>query len=163
MNTGVGCHFLLQGIFPTQGSSPGLPHCRQTLYHLSHRGRPWWQRWLCCSIKFLVKIKAVSLFLPKNQRNFLENSQKTFFFFCFQNSFIMMGLQWLFCFVFHLFIFVNRSLCVDMFLKTNKNYHNFIQKHLFFPALIMLWCFSELCSSFIFDQMIKATRLPLGF
>ena len=30
-NTGVGCHFLLQGIFPTQGSNPGLPHCRQML------------------------------------------------------------------------------------------------------------------------------------
>jgi len=32
----VGCHFLLQGIFPTRGSNLGLPHCRQTLYHLSH-------------------------------------------------------------------------------------------------------------------------------
>ena len=32
----MGCHFLLQGIFPTQGSNPGLPHCRQTLYLLSH-------------------------------------------------------------------------------------------------------------------------------
>ena len=31
-NTGVGCHFLLQDIFPTQGSKLGLPHCRQTLY-----------------------------------------------------------------------------------------------------------------------------------
>ena len=30
-STGGGCHFLLQGIFPTEGSSPGLPHCRQTL------------------------------------------------------------------------------------------------------------------------------------
>ena len=30
-NTGVSCHFLLQGIFPTQGSNPRLPHCRQTL------------------------------------------------------------------------------------------------------------------------------------
>ena len=30
-NTGVGCHFLLQGIFLTQGSNPGLLHCRQTL------------------------------------------------------------------------------------------------------------------------------------
>ena len=39
-NTGVGCHFLLQGIFPTQGSNPGLPHCRQTLYCLSHQGSP---------------------------------------------------------------------------------------------------------------------------
>ena len=37
-NTGVGCHFLLQGIFPTQGLNPGLLHCRQTLYHLSHQG-----------------------------------------------------------------------------------------------------------------------------
>ena len=30
-STGVGCHFLLQGIFPTQGPNPGLPNCRQTL------------------------------------------------------------------------------------------------------------------------------------
>ena len=35
-NTGVGCCFLLQGIFPTQGSNPDLLHCRQILYHLSH-------------------------------------------------------------------------------------------------------------------------------
>ena len=37
-NTGVGCHALLQGIFLTQGLIPGLPHCRQILYHLSHQG-----------------------------------------------------------------------------------------------------------------------------
>ena len=36
--TGVGCHFLLQEIFQTQGLNPGLLHCRQTLYHLSHEG-----------------------------------------------------------------------------------------------------------------------------
>ena len=35
-NTGVGCHFLLPGLFLTQGSNLGLLHCRQTLYHLSH-------------------------------------------------------------------------------------------------------------------------------
>ena len=39
-NTGVGSHCLLQGIFPTQGSNPGLPHCRQILYQLSHQGSP---------------------------------------------------------------------------------------------------------------------------
>ena len=39
-NTGVGSLSLLQGIFPTQGSNPGLPHCRQTLYQLSHQGSP---------------------------------------------------------------------------------------------------------------------------
>ena len=37
-NTGVGCHALLQGIFPTQGLNPGLPHCKRILYHLSHQG-----------------------------------------------------------------------------------------------------------------------------
>ena len=36
----MGCHFLLQGIFPTQGSNPGFPYCRQTLYRLSHQGSP---------------------------------------------------------------------------------------------------------------------------
>jgi len=36
--TGVGCHFLLQRIFLTQGSNPALPHCRRMLYHLSHQG-----------------------------------------------------------------------------------------------------------------------------
>ena len=40
-NTGVGCHSLLQRIFPTQGSNPGLPHCRQILYCLSHQGSLW--------------------------------------------------------------------------------------------------------------------------
>ena len=37
-STVVGCHFLLQGIFPTQGLNPGFLHCRQTLYHLSYQG-----------------------------------------------------------------------------------------------------------------------------
>ena len=32
-NTGVGCHFLLRGIFPTQGSNLGLPHHMQILSH----------------------------------------------------------------------------------------------------------------------------------
>ena len=32
----MGCHVLLQGIFPTQGSNLGLLHCRQNFYHLSH-------------------------------------------------------------------------------------------------------------------------------
>ena len=39
-NTGVGSLSLLQGIFPTQGSNPGLPHCRWILYQLSHQGNP---------------------------------------------------------------------------------------------------------------------------
>ena len=40
-NTGVGSLSLLQGLFPTQGSSSGLPHCRWILYQLTHQGSPW--------------------------------------------------------------------------------------------------------------------------
>ena len=36
----MGCHFLLQRILLTQGSNPGLPHCRQMLYHPSYQGSP---------------------------------------------------------------------------------------------------------------------------
>ena len=39
-NTGVGGPSLRQAIFPTQGLNPGVPHCRQTLYQLSHKGSP---------------------------------------------------------------------------------------------------------------------------
>ena len=50
-DTGVGCHFLLQGIFPTQGSNPGLLHCRQILYRLSYKS-------VCPSSKNLQTINA---------------------------------------------------------------------------------------------------------
>ena len=39
-NTGVSCHFLLRGIFLTQGLNLGLLHCRQTLYHLNYQRSP---------------------------------------------------------------------------------------------------------------------------
>ena len=39
-NTGVGSYSLLQGIFLTQGSNPGLLYCRWVLYHVSHPGKP---------------------------------------------------------------------------------------------------------------------------
>ena len=45
-NTGMGCQALLQGIFPTQGSNPGLPHCRRILYHLSHQESPRILEWV---------------------------------------------------------------------------------------------------------------------
>ena len=43
---GMGCHALLQGIFPTQGSNPDLPHCRGILYCLSHQGSPRILEWV---------------------------------------------------------------------------------------------------------------------
>ena len=46
MNTAVGCHALLQGIFPTQRSNPGLPHCRQIVYCLSHQESPRILEWV---------------------------------------------------------------------------------------------------------------------
>ena len=45
-NTGVGCHALVQGIFPTQGLNPGIPHCRRILYCLSHQGSPRILEWV---------------------------------------------------------------------------------------------------------------------
>ena len=45
-NTGVGSLSLLQGSFPTQGMNPGLPHCRQILYQLSHKRSPRILEWV---------------------------------------------------------------------------------------------------------------------
>ena len=52
-NSGVGCHFFLQGIFSTQGRNLGLQHCGQILYHLSHQGSPLYPK---STLKFLQNI-----------------------------------------------------------------------------------------------------------
>ena len=62
-NTGVGCRFLLQRIFPTQGSNLGLLHCRQTLYHWS----PYSQQYRLYFSPQVLKLLLASftcLFLP---------------------------------------------------------------------------------------------------
>ena len=54
-NTGAGSLSLLQGIFPTQGLNPGLPHFRWILYQLSHKGSPRILKWVAypfCSVSF---------------------------------------------------------------------------------------------------------------
>ena len=61
-NTRVGCHALLRTIFPTQGLNPGLQHCRQFLYHLSHQRNPFenysisnlLSLYLTCSLRVLI-------------------------------------------------------------------------------------------------------------
>ena len=63
-NTGVGSLSLLQGIFLTQGSNPGLPHCRRILYHLSHQG----------SLKSLLPVK-ISLVQPTREKK--KNSRSS--------------------------------------------------------------------------------------
>ena len=62
-NTAVGCLSLLQGIFLTQGSNPGLPHCRRILSQLSHQGNPL-RFWLPLILTFSAMI-ALSMF-PNN-------------------------------------------------------------------------------------------------
>ena len=59
-NTGVGWHFLFQVILPTQGSNPGLPHCRQTLYHLSYQGsrKSRTPQFLVCFYFFFPKLRC---------------------------------------------------------------------------------------------------------
>ena len=54
-DTGEGCHALFQQIFPTQGSNPGLPHCRQILYHLSHHGIPTKIQWSQINNRYFFK------------------------------------------------------------------------------------------------------------
>ena len=59
----MGCHFLLQGIFPTQGLNPDLRLCRQILYHLSHGSRT-----KICQLLFVCFIQSfncVRLFAPQ--------------------------------------------------------------------------------------------------
>ena len=65
-DTGVGNLCLLQGIFPSQGSNPGLLHCRRILYQLSHKGSP---TFLVGMSKFTAKIQVLNFvisitFLP---------------------------------------------------------------------------------------------------
>ena len=50
LNTGVGSLSLLQRIFPTQGSNPGLQHCRRLLYQLNHKGSPRVLEWVAISL-----------------------------------------------------------------------------------------------------------------
>ena len=52
-NTGVGSLSLLQRIFPTQGSNPGLQHCRRLLYQLNHKGSPRILEWVKMKVKLL--------------------------------------------------------------------------------------------------------------
>ena len=47
-DTGVGSLSLLQEIFPTQGSNPGLPHCKWIIYQLGHKGSPRILEWVTC-------------------------------------------------------------------------------------------------------------------
>ena len=76
-NTGVGCHFLLQGIFLTQRLNPGLPHCSQILYHLSQQGSPKVGVTQCISL--FLKLTHNPLNLVASQSWFRENEFKDYY------------------------------------------------------------------------------------
>ena len=75
-SAGVDCHFLLQGIFPTQGSNPGLLHCGRMLYHLSHQGSLLTLEQLCYSTpkKFFQGWKQEHLSFWRTKRGLALNS-----------------------------------------------------------------------------------------
>ena len=64
-NTGMGSHSFLQGIFPSQGSNSGLPHCRQIPYHLSHQGSWLWN----ASVQFSSVTQLCSTFCNPMDRS----------------------------------------------------------------------------------------------
>ena len=77
-NTGVGCHALLQGLFPTQGSNPGLPHCRWILYCLNHQGSPRIREWVAYPFFRIFMIQESNQDLPHRRQipqGILVNSQ----------------------------------------------------------------------------------------
>ena len=88
-NIEVGSRSLRKGIFPTQGSNPGLPNCRRIPYHLSHRGgiiesttshisspvvTLQWDLWYISSCMFLHK-RILSVELPVQRSGMLRLAQ----------------------------------------------------------------------------------------
>ena len=70
-NTRVGSLSLLQGTFPTQGSNPGLPYCRQILYQLSHQGRPRILEWVAYPFSSDLPNPGIKLVCPALQADSL--------------------------------------------------------------------------------------------
>ena len=90
-NTRVGCHAFLQGIFPTQGSNPGLLHYRRILYHLSHQG-----------LSFLF---FSSVPLPKGLFYYLS-LQKANSCFCWYPPFLYFLFSWFFLYHYYFLNFI---------------------------------------------------------
>ena len=71
------CHFLLQGIFATQGLNLGLPHYRQTIYRLSHQGRLYYYE--------LVRFRAFFA----DSRHIFERANEKFRIFVFNSNILV--------------------------------------------------------------------------
>ena len=66
-NTGMDCHALLQGIFPTQGSNPNLLHCSRILYHLNHLESPRILEWVTYPFSWDLPDRGIKLGSPALQ------------------------------------------------------------------------------------------------
>ena len=66
-----GCHALLQGIFPTHGSNPGLQLCMRIFYHLNHQGRSRRLEWVVCPFSRGFSDPGIDLGSPALQVDFL--------------------------------------------------------------------------------------------
>ena len=76
-NIGVGFHFLLQGIFLTQGLNPSLLDCRQTLYQLSYKVSPGSSRHKIKTCYYHEKYFTAFLCFTYNEKHFIENKWKS--------------------------------------------------------------------------------------
>ena len=72
--TAVGSISLLQGVFPTQGSNPGLPHCRRIPYQLSHKGNPRLLDWVAYPFSSRPSQLGIKLGSPALQADSLPMS-----------------------------------------------------------------------------------------
>ena len=75
-NTGVGSLSLLQGIFPTQGSNPSIPHCWQILYQLSHQRSPKILEWVVYPFSRGSSDPGIKLEFPALQEDSLPSEPK---------------------------------------------------------------------------------------
>ena len=72
-NTGMGCHVLLRRILSTQGSNPGLSHCRWILYYLSHKGSPRILKWVVYPFSRDLPDSGIKLGFPELQADSLPH------------------------------------------------------------------------------------------
>ena len=141
-NTAVHCHFLLQGIFPTQGSNPSLPHCRQT------PDRDWATR-----LYLIESVMLFKCFILCHPSFVFSLSQHQGLFQWFDSSHHMttvlefqlqhQSFQWIFQVVLILDLLVWYPCCprdYQVFSSTTD------QKHQFFSAQPSLWSDSHICA-----------------
>ena len=84
-NTGVGSLSLLQGIFPTQGWNPGLLHCRQILYQLSHQGSLFLLKIIINHLVFICRhLRTMQIGMSRNKK--LNEEEKCVYIHSFVNG-----------------------------------------------------------------------------